>query len=175
MGSKETSVSSLGDESGGLSEFMGEAREDLVALAYVMTGSQEEAQDVVHDVFVRLLRTDLAGVADLRSYARRAVTNECATWGRRLARSARRSRQLRAEWDRVLSTQPDPFGRIEVLSAMTALSARQRAAMVLRYYLDWDDAAIAETLNCAPATVRTLISRALKRLRTELTERGASS
>lgn len=175
MGGKEASASSRGDDAVEVTEFLRNAREDLVALAYVLTGSQEEAQDVVHDVFVRLLRIDLAGVADLRSYARRAVTNECASWGRRLTRNARRSRQLRSEWDRVLSTQPDPFGRIEVLSAMTTLSSRQRAAVVLRYYLGWDDAAIAETLNCAPTTVRSLISRALKKLRTELTERGASS
>ena len=153
---------------------MARARDDLVALAYVMTGSQDEAQDVVHEVFVRLLRADVTEVHDLWSYARRAVTNECASWGRRIARGTRRSQALRAEWDRVLRTQPDPFGRVEVLSVMTSLPQRQRAAVVLRYYLSWDDDAIAETLDCAPATVRSLLSRALRKLQAELTERGVS-
>lgn len=153
---------------------MTRAREDLVALAYVMTGSQDEAQDVVHEVFVRLLRADVTGVDDLWSYARRAVTNECASWGRRIARGARRSQALSVEWNRLLRTQPDPYGRVEVLSALTSLSQRQRAAVVLRYYLSWEDDAIAEALGCAPATVRSLLSRALRKLETELTERGDS-
>lgn len=150
--------------------FLADSREDLVALAYVMTASQDEAQDVVHDVFLRLLRTDLTGVADLRAYARRAITNECATWGRRLTRSRRRSRSLHAEWQRVLATQPDPHGRVEVLTALSVLSTRQRTAVVLRYYLDWDDEAIAETLHCAPSTVRTVLSRAMKKLRADLAD-----
>ena len=58
------------------------------------------------------------------------------------------------------------------MSALRSLSARQRAAVVLRYYLDWDDDSIAQTLACTPATVRSLLSRALKKMRTELTERG---
>ena len=62
MGGKEASASSRGDDAVEVTEFLRNAREDLVALAYVLTGSQEEAQDVVHDVFVRLLRIDLAGV-----------------------------------------------------------------------------------------------------------------
>lgn len=151
-----------------LAVFLVDAREDLVALAYVMTGSQDEAQDVVHDVYLRLMRADLDQVIDLRAYARRAITNECASWGRRLARSRIRSRDLRSEWNRRLATQPDPHGRIEVLSALSGLSMRQRTAVVLRYYLNWDDIAIADTLGCAPATVRTLLSRALRKLRADL-------
>jgi DNA-directed RNA polymerase specialized sigma24 family protein len=41
--------------------------------------------------------------------------------------------------------------------------------VVLRYFLDIDDAEIAETLGIAQATVRTVARRALARLRDELT------
>ena len=110
MGSTEVSSVRADDprERAALDAFMAQGRHDLVALAYVMTGSQEPAQDVVHEVFARLLRTDLSTVSDLRAYARRAVTDECATWGRGIARSRRRSHGMRAEWNRVLNTQPDP-------------------------------------------------------------------
>lgn len=153
---------------GDVGAFLASFRADLVALAYVLTGSQHDAQDVVHTVIVRLLRTDLTRVGDPRAYCRRAVINECASWGRRRVRSARTVKALEAEWNRVLSSQPDPFGRVEVMSALRSLSQRQRTAVVLRYYLDWNDDQIAEALKCAPATVRSLLSRGLKRLRAEL-------
>jgi DNA-directed RNA polymerase specialized sigma24 family protein len=39
---------------------------------------------------------------------------------------------------------------------------------VLRYLVDLDDAEIATTLRCRPATVRSLVHRGLARLRKEL-------
>jgi RNA polymerase sigma factor (sigma-70 family) len=48
------------------------------------------------------------------------------------------------------------------------LPAKQRAAIVLRYYEDLHDASIAELLGCSPVTVRTQVRRALATLRTQL-------
>jgi RNA polymerase sigma factor (sigma-70 family) len=45
------------------------------------------------------------------------------------------------------------------------LPPKQRAAVVLRYYADYSDAQIAETLGCSEPTVRSQISRALAHLR----------
>lgn len=155
--------------------FLETHRDALVALAYVLTGSQESAQDAVHEVVERMLARDLANVRDLNAYARRAVTNACMSSGRTLGRRRRQFTQLRSEWHRTLSTQPDPFQRIELMSALQALSERQRAAIVLRYYLDLPEGDIASTLDCAPATVRSLLSRGLRQLRIELSdERGKS-
>jgi RNA polymerase sigma factor (sigma-70 family) len=143
-------------------------RNSMLALAYVLTGSHEDAQDIVQTVLVRLAGVELGRVADIRAYCHRAVTNECASWGRAKVRSRHRVETLSSEWIRRHSTQPDPYGRIELMGALRALPLRQRSAVVLRYYLDWNDDAIAETLGCAPATVRSILSRALKKLRTEL-------
>ena len=46
-----------------------------------------------------------------------------------------------------------------------ALGPRQRAVVVLRYYLDLPDAQIAELLECSPSTIRTQALRALAKLR----------
>jgi RNA polymerase sigma factor (sigma-70 family) len=66
-------------------------------------------------------------------------------------------------------TAPDPAqasgDRDEVERLLRGLPRQQRAALVLRYYLDWPDDEIAQALGCAPATVRSHLSRALATLR----------
>jgi RNA polymerase sigma factor (sigma-70 family) len=52
--------------------------------------------------------------------------------------------------------------------ALLRLPERQRAAIVLRFYEDLSDVQTAEVLRCAPGTVRSLVSRGMKTLRTEL-------
>lgn len=145
-------------------------RGDLVALAYLLTGNPETAEDVVHDVVERLLTRDLGAVDDFHAYARRAVINQSATWGRRLKSRARRTQRLEAEWHRLHSIQPDPYGRIEVFRALNTLTTSQRSAIVGRYYLDLPDEEIAEALNCAPATVRSHLARGLKKMQHKLQE-----
>jgi DNA-directed RNA polymerase specialized sigma24 family protein len=46
-----------------------------------------------------------------------------------------------------------------------ALPERQRAALVLRFYLDVPDDQAADLLGCRPGTVRSLVSRGLDGLR----------
>jgi RNA polymerase sigma factor (sigma-70 family) len=48
------------------------------------------------------------------------------------------------------------------------LPERQRAAVVLRFYEDLPEAAIAEIMRVRPGTVRSLLSRAVASLRTEM-------
>jgi RNA polymerase sigma-70 factor (ECF subfamily) len=54
---------------------------------------------------------------------------------------------------------------IAVRAAVAGLPERQRAAIVLRYFADLPVAAVAEALDCAPGTVRSLTSQAIERLR----------
>ena len=57
---------------------------------------------------------------------------------------------------------------LEVVSrldvALDQLSVNHRAVVVLRYYLDWSERQIAESLKIAPGTVKSRLSRALDRL-----------
>jgi len=57
--------------------------------------------------------------------------------------------------------------RAALAHAVRQLPARQRAAVVLRYFADLDDAAIGDALGCSVATVRSQISRALANMRVE--------
>lgn len=53
-----------------------------------------------------------------------------------------------------------------------ALPARQRAVIVLRYYEDMTEAQIADTLGCAPGTVKSQTSAAKAALRRALAAAG---
>ena len=55
-----------------------------------------------------------------------------------------------------------------LLQALDALPARQRAAVILRYYHDYDYATIARTLNTSSTNVGAMLSRALDRLKDAL-------
>jgi RNA polymerase sigma factor (sigma-70 family) len=55
--------------------------------------------------------------------------------------------------------------RDAVWRLIARLPPRQRATVVLRFYEDLDDVAIAEILGCSPVTVRTHTMRALSALR----------
>ena len=54
--------------------------------------------------------------------------------------------------------------RREVMRALRRLPARQREALVLRYYLDLSAEEIAATMGIGPSSVRSAIHRALAAL-----------
>lgn len=70
----------------------------------------------------------------------------------------------------------DPLdGVVDAADASTllaSLSARQRMAVVLRYWADLDEASIAEAMGCARGTVKATLSQALARLRVAVTANG---
>ena len=57
-------------------------------------------------------------------------------------------------------------------SALQELPARQRAAIVLRYYEDLTEAQTAEALGCAVGTVKSQVSAGLSTLRKTLDPHG---
>ena len=54
----------------------------LVRLAYLLTGHNAVAEEIVQDSFVATHRLD-GGLRDPYTYVRRAVVNRCRSWGRR--------------------------------------------------------------------------------------------
>lgn len=135
-----------------------ERRAALVRLAYLLTSDREVAEEVVHDA-VLALRPRWDGIADPPAYLRTAVVNRCRSWLRR-QRTARAYAPPRAE--------DLGLGADELWDALATLGDRHRTAIVLRFYEDLPDDAIAEALGCRPATVRTLVRRGLHALRKEI-------
>jgi len=127
---------------------------ELVRLAALLSNSSD-APDLVQDCFVGLHR-HWSRVREPLPYVRRSVVHACASHHRRAIRI--RSLPVPVAVDSEL-------GADELDDALAKLPARQRAAVVLRYYDDLPDADIARALRCRPATVRSLIHRALADLR----------
>ncbi|HEX7134143.1 MAG TPA: sigma-70 family RNA polymerase sigma factor [Iamia sp.] len=142
----------------GLVALYTDRRTALVRLAYLLTSDQEVAEEVVHDA-VLALRPRWDDITDPPAYLRSTVVNRCRSWLRR-QRTARAYAPPRAE--------EVGLGADELWDALATLDDRRRTAIVLRFYEDLPDAAIAEVLGCRPATVRTLVHRGLHALRKEI-------
>jgi len=101
------------------------------------------------------------------AYLRRMVLNEVLNDRRR----ARRRHEVTSAVPPDLATpgiaEPE-FGRDELWRAVSTLTPRQRAVLVLRYYEDLSEQQIAEALGCRPGTVKSQASAALATLRVRL-------
>lgn len=133
------------------------AHADMVRLAYLMTGSQETAEDVVQDAFVRMHRT-YSRIDEPRAYLRRSVVNGCTSHHRTRLRRQRIGARLHDAAVQELEAD-------ELFDVLAQLAPRQRAAIVLRYWQGLDEAEIATVLQCRPGTVGSLLHRGIARLR----------
>jgi RNA polymerase sigma factor (sigma-70 family) len=128
-----------------------------VRRAALMTGSPEQAHDLVHDAFVEVFRRwddlDFPG-----PYLNRAVLNRC----RDAARSQRRRGLLAG---RMVIEGSGAWDREPIADLLDSLPFNQRAVIVLRFYVGLNNVEIAEALGCAPGSVGPWLDRALKQLR----------
>ena len=145
-------------EEGDFEALYRERYDPMVRLAYLMTGELGPAEDLVQDAFVSVHRS-WSRVEHPAAYLRVAVMNACRSWGRR--RSVERLRQPPPADSASMAVD-------ELWDVLQTLPARQRAAVVLRFYEDLPDDEIAALLGCRVATVRTMVFRALERLRKEV-------
>ncbi|SFB71878.1 RNA polymerase sigma-70 factor, sigma-E family [Nocardioides terrae] len=142
----------------------------LLRFAYVVTGSQVEAEDAVQAALERALpRWDrISRAEDPDAYVRRMVVNAHVSLWRR---SGRRESPVAVV---SLTEGSDPAEQVTTVDAVrrvcAALPRRQRAAVALRFYEDRDYSEIAVVLGCSEATARSYVHRALQALRRELGE-----
>lgn len=142
----------------------------LVRLSVLLLHDQAAAEDVVQDAFVamhgkwsRLRDPDKA-----LAYLRQAVVNR--------SRSALRHT---AVVERHARTSPPGIGIVDgptvggarrdaVRAALLELSERQREVLVLRHYLDWSEAQIADALGISRGAVKAHAHRGSAALRAQL-------
>jgi RNA polymerase sigma-70 factor (sigma-E family) len=139
-------------------------------LAFLLTGDRALAEDLVQEAFVRVVgRFGHLRVPDaFAGYLRRTIVN--------LHTSQLRRRRLERAWlerergDAAVSTDamPDVGAREQLWAAVLELPARQRAAIVLRFYEDLSERETAEVLRCSPAAAKALTARAMETLRARI-------
>ena len=147
----------------------------MVRLAYALTGDQGHAEDVAQTAFARAYaswpRVSRAGNPE--AYVRRIVINENLNRFRK-HRVAERLTGMLPE-----SVTPDATresdDRSALIAALQQLGPRQRAVVVLRYWLDLSETEVATALGCSVGTVKSQASRALASLRqsADLVDGGA--
>jgi RNA polymerase sigma-70 factor (sigma-E family) len=149
-------------------EFVDGSLPALLRFGYVLTGSAQEAEDLVQDALAKSLRRWRQVRADNPvAYTRRIMINtHLARWRRWGARVRLGGVPEAAANDSGLARGEDWDA---LRRALAVLPARQRAVLVLRYLEDLPDPAIAELLGCSPGTVRSHASRGLAALRPLLT------
>ena len=144
--------------------------EGLLRLAYVLTGNQTDAQDVVQDALARALpRWDrIRAVDDVDAYIRRMVVNAHVSWWRRFRRNE--SPVAEVEPTPALCADPSEAALASVTdeavwTACARLPRAQRVAVVLRYYEGLSFKEIGDLVGCAEATARSRVFRGLAVLR----------
>jgi len=144
----------------------------MVRLATLLVDQPETAEDIVQEAFVRLdAHWDRVEDPSARSaYLRATVVN----LGRSRLRRRRVARRLRlGPGTDAVAAEHHAMVREDqrrVLAALATLSDRQRACVVLRYYEDLTEPAIAETLGISVGSVKTHLHRALAHLSRRLEE-----
>ena len=143
------------DRSDGVAELYRREYAPMVRLAHLITGSNEVAEDIVQESFVKMYRKwDRAEQPG--AYLRMIVVNGCRTWHRR-------RRLERERMPRPVPEAVEPQAR-ELLDALARLGVRQRTALVLRFYGDLSEADVARVLGCRPGTAKSLVHRGLREL-----------
>lgn len=138
----------------------------LLRVATQLTGNPSDAEDLLQSALTKtyLAWDRIKDRASLDSYVRRAMVNINISWWRR-----RRVEEYPAEELPEVPIQHDPRHRYDELEqALDRLPARQRTAIVLRYYEDMTEPEIAKTLGISVGTVKSTVSRAMAKLRGDL-------
>lgn len=137
-------------------------------LAHLLTGSNEAAEDLAQEAFLRIGQ-HLGRIDDPSRYLTTTVVNLSRNWHRGANREQSRVERLARRDGTPRAADPgDAHEHDEVLAAIDSLPFRQRTVLVARYWLDLPEAEIAQMLGCRPGTVKSLASRALDTLRKEL-------
>lgn len=148
----------------------------LVRLARIFCDDRNAAEDLVQEAFIRLHRTagTIRDPARAPAFLRSIVINLARDHNRRglmslRHRSATRSPDIAAGYtaeftagveDEAIETED---GR-RVLTEVRLLPDRQRACLVLRYYLQLSESETAETLGVSKSSVKTHCRRGLAAL-----------
>lgn len=152
---------------------------ELCRLARLLVDHGSRAEEIVQDCFARTYaaRATLSDPGVLPAYVRRAVIRSCHSDLRR-RRVERRNgigvsaTSLDGSGAELLmatgSSSDDVQNSIIVRRALASLPVRQREAVVLRYFADLDQEAVAAAMGCSLGTVKSQLSKARRHLATVL-------
>ncbi len=144
-------------------DFFALEQERILRLLWLVTGSRQEAEDIVQDAFLRVWERwpDVSSMDSPTGYLHRAAMN--------IFRNRYRRARLGLRKAIGMEPPPDALGaaedRISVSGALARLTAKQRAALVLTELLGYPADEAGRMLGVRGSTVRSLSSTARAAMR----------
>jgi len=148
-------------------EFVLARGRSLLRSAYLLTGNLADAEDLVQSALAKTFQAwdRIEDRNALDGYVRRAMVNTHISWWRR-----RRLEEYPVDEVPDLPAA-DTSGNSDLHDtlqrAIDRLPQRMRAAVVLRFFEDMTEAEVAEVLGISQGTVKSTVSRAVAKLRTD--------
>src|SRR3954469_3985865 len=134
----------------------------LLRAAFLLTGEEHLAQDLVQSALIRVWPRweRISRMENVDAYVYRVLVTVHAGWRRRRwnAEVPRHDVPSRGS---AADSQDEHVDRLVLVAALGRLPAKQRAVVVLRFYLDLSERQTAEALGCTVGTVKSHTSRAL--------------
>ncbi len=155
-------------------EIVTEYQRSVYGLAFELTGNHHDAEDLSQEVFIKVYRSldKFRGDSKLYSWIYRITVN---TFLNKKQKKTLLFRKLTSDFSDVdPGSMSEPALETPLLlkkhlaSAMQKLSKSERVAFVLRHKQDLSVKDVAKTMEVAEGTVKSLLHRALKKLRKDL-------
>lgn len=135
----------------------------IMRIAWQYLGSKADAEDVMQDVFVRLMgQTTFQDEGHLKAWLARVTVNRC----KDIMKSSwrRKTTELTEDWPAVTPEQD------EVLEEIMKLKPNDRNVLYLHYYEKYTIAEMAAIFDENPNTINSRLTRARQKLKTRLVE-----
>ena len=139
----------------------------LLRTAYLLTGDQQLAEDLVQTALEKAVRhwRDIRVAAAAEAYVRQTMYREQVSFWRR----RRAPELLTSEIPEPRVAQSSEHVRIEdremLRAALMALGTRQRTVLVLRFFEDLTEQEVARVMGISVGTVKSQAAKALEQLR----------
>ena len=147
------------------SDFMSENSAALAHTAWLLTGDQDQAEELVQEALTRTFMNWRKARRDPLVYARKMLA------GRRLAAKRNRFREpvvAQVPDQAIDSSERSVADRDRLNRALSTLSERQRKIVVLRHLMGLSEQEVADDLGVSIGTIKSTASRGLAQLRAVL-------
>lgn len=156
----------------GFREFVEARSPALLRTAWMLTGDQAAAEDLLQTALARTW-PHWTRIADGRpdAYVRKVMVRVNLSWRARRWNRESPTRDGQTPEPGHQASLDDPGrvdDRLELLDALMSLPVRQRQAVVLRYFDDLSVDAVSEVMGCSVGTVKSQSAKGLARLRQAL-------
>jgi RNA polymerase sigma-70 factor, ECF subfamily len=137
------------------------------SLAFRMSGSWADAQDLAQDTFIQAYRQlgNFRGDSQFSSWLYRIAINQCINAGKRSQRQAKLGHEWKAQ---LLDRVEDVEISHRIHEALQQLNPKQRAAVVLTTYEGHNHGSAAKIMGCSETTVSWYLFTARAKLKSLL-------